>query len=832
MIKKSIIRLYKHRKYHMNVAIVIFVILLPQLFEALVHASEYSSGNSYEVLSVGERGIKVRVMPEVGAAKTEDYPVVQASSPLPPEFIPITPLDRIGFPNPYQPNTPSLPRAYEKINVVFSVDKKQVAAQGLKRDISHSKDDLKEEIEFIENNFEAHTSLSKRVLRWKEQEIVNPIMHPHQPQTENGTKTKLGLYFDGKEIKQAYIQSQKYFVTHDQKTFTYDVEDFFYEPYPSAHQGYEVIHQEFFPLTNETSSVGLYLSNRPPHEDEKIIDDMQQFVYCDGKQFYIPHIDQRIWKRENSKACFVIISFNRDSIIQLNPQAKFQYNTHSGLSNCHFQRGLYKKIAEHQGENQWRLELWSNISDGLRKGGRHTVLLEIPPYDQTWSIAFDLKKFREMLRDYSVKGRIRDIWGKLLPEWYTFTKVLNKKYIEPGSEKAEQYIQALAHFYMNALSCEAPEALNSENYLSSHKTERISLHTACYKGYKELVLYLLEQGEDVNQLDLVGGFSPLYFACLQGGIGIIKILVEKGVQRSLAAGTLTGVTLLHIACFSLDQPLAEYLFSIGEKEMRHPQWGGLLEIASSPMDLHFIHIPFYNSELEAARKQRNQENFIKFLIAQGARLEKGEDKTIIWAAKNGKIEILKCLVEKERAITGDLFFSAIHSNRPEIVEFFLNKDASPNLVDRHQYTALHEACSIGSYKIAKLLIERGAQVNATNESGNIPLFCVRAYAIDSCEIITLLVEKGSKIEAKNSLNQNILHKLAMDAYHAGKNKDAFLRYKKNIELFLNKGISLNEKDSKGHVPSETLDLYLDQRRHKYHKMLPILYKLFGKKLEH
>jgi ankyrin repeat protein len=65
------------------------------------------------------------------------------------------------------------------------------------------------------------------------------------------------------------------------------------------------------------------------------------------------------------------------------------------------------------------------------------------------------------------------------------------------------------------------------------------------------------------------------------------------------------------------------------------------------------------------------------------------------------------------------------------------------------YTPLHLALLCGRFELVKMLIERGADVNAKSDQEDLtPLHL--AIVIGNIESITLLIEKGANIEAKSS----------------------------------------------------------------------------------
>ena len=56
-----------------------------------------------------------------------------------------------------------------------------------------------------------------------------------------------------------------------------------------------------------------------------------------------------------------------------------------------------------------------------------------------------------------------------------------------------------------------------------------------------------------------------------------------------------------------------------------------------------------------------------------------------------------------------------------MVQYLLSKKANIHQKDKDGWTALHNACSRGFLPVARLLLERGAHVNAQNKMGHTPL---------------------------------------------------------------------------------------------------------------
>lgn len=103
-----------------------------------------------------------------------------------------------------------------------------------------------------------------------------------------------------------------------------------------------------------------------------------------------------------------------------------------------------------------------------------------------------------------------------------------------------------------------------------------------------------------------------------------------------------------------------------------------------------------------------------------------------------------CILGLIQAQTAEDFFHAIRAGDMESLRHLC---ASPvNVKDRLDMTPLHYAALYGNTESVRLLLERGADVNARNKSGATPLI----YGAYNFEKTRLLVEKGADVNAKST----------------------------------------------------------------------------------
>ncbi len=91
-----------------------------------------------------------------------------------------------------------------------------------------------------------------------------------------------------------------------------------------------------------------------------------------------------------------------------------------------------------------------------------------------------------------------------------------------------------------------------------------------------------------------------------------------------------------------------------------------------------------------------------------------------------------------------------------IIKYLIKKGADVNGTDtRMRTTALFGTCVLGTDKIAKLLIDLGANVNFVSKGGITPLHL--SAEVGSINVTKVLIQKGANVNAKDDTDSTPLH---------------------------------------------------------------------------
>lgn len=244
------------------------------------------------------------------------------------------------------------------------------------------------------------------------------------------------------------------------------------------------------------------------------------------------------------------------------------------------------------------------------------------------------------------------------------------------------------------------------------------LHWASYRDDLEAADRLIRSGANVNAANDLG-VTPLWTACENGSSAMVRRLLEAGANPNVAL--LNGETPLMVAARSGFAEIAEQLLAAGAStntratraqtalmwaaSRKHP--GVVKVLLAHGADVHARSETW--SQMMAVPPHGHREN--NRLIPHGGMT------ALLFAARSGDLASAKLLVAAganvndadASGITPAVF--AAHSGFTDLVEFFLDKGADPNLA-KAGFTALHAAIMHRDRNMAAALLSHGADPNA------------------------------------------------------------------------------------------------------------------------
>ncbi|XP_028314515.1 ankyrin repeat and KH domain-containing protein 1 isoform X2 [Gouania willdenowi] len=304
---------------------------------------------------------------------------------------------------------------------------------------------------------------------------------------------------------------------------------------------------------------------------------------------------------------------------------------------------------------------------------------------------------------------------------------------------------------------------------SNHDT---ALTLACAGGHEELVSVLIARGANIEHRDKKG-FTPLILAATAGHVGVVEVLLDKGGDIE-AQSERTKDTPLSLACSGGRQEVVELLLLRGaNKEHRNVSDYTPLSLAASGGYVNIIKI-LLNAGAEINSRTGSKLGIsplmlaamnghvpaVKLLLDMGsdinAQIETNRNTALTLACFQGRAEVVSLLLDRKanvehRAKTGlTPLMEAASGGYAEVGRVLLDKGADVNAppVPSSRDTALTIAADKGHYKFCELLINRSAHIDVRNKKGNTPLWL--AANGGHFDVVQLLVHATADVDAADN----------------------------------------------------------------------------------
>ena len=348
----------------------------------------------------------------------------------------------------------------------------------------------------------------------------------------------------------------------------------------------------------------------------------------------------------------------------------------------------------------------------------------------------------------------------------------------------------------------------------NNKSNRSALNVAvqgCGERYSMIVQILLQYGFTVHPED--ANDSKLLHAAVQKGyLTIVEELFKYGADDDNST-SIKDLMLLHVATKSKREEVAKLLMSYGADVNALDATGNTpIFYATQNADLKMIELLLAgkadvkdNPELLRTAVKQNCREIIEVLLEHGADVN-ARDATgntpILYATQNADLKIIELLLARKANVKDnpELLRTAVKQNCREIIEVLLEHGADVNASDKYGETALH--CTILNIhgdlsrscpdkdpninvkaEIAKLLLSRGANVNARTNAGISILHA--ASSNGNAKIVEALLEYNVDVNSTCRNDTTSLHFCATEGNEV------------ISKLLLDKGANVNAKQKDG-----------------------------------
>ena len=306
---------------------------------------------------------------------------------------------------------------------------------------------------------------------------------------------------------------------------------------------------------------------------------------------------------------------------------------------------------------------------------------------------------------------------------------------------------------------------------AKNESEQTPLHHAAVNGKTETADLLILKGTDVNAKDKYGR-TPVSRALLSegGGRRMVELLVSRGAK----------ISSLHLAAHRGDIDKVRDSLKEGINVDARDEAGQTpLYYAASAGQMHIA----------------------EFLISKGAEVDAKDkigDTPLYYAADAGWRNTAELLLNKGADVNArnqgreTPLHSAAWLGRGDVAKLLIAKGANIMAKDKWDYIPLHAAACSGLVEVTELLIAKGSDIDAKDEWAGTPLTYAAEWALGESGYTTvkLLIDRGADVNAACTFGCTILH-------HASS------RYKPQpdvVRLIIANGANVNARHNSGQTP--------------------------------
>ncbi|CAC5401594.1 unnamed protein product [Mytilus coruscus] len=265
--------------------------------------------------------------------------------------------------------------------------------------------------------------------------------------------------------------------------------------------------------------------------------------------------------------------------------------------------------------------------------------------------------------------------------------------------------------------------INNDNYHGISP-----LYIACQNNYIDVVKLLLDKKADINN-DNYHGISPLYIACQNNYIDVVKLLLDRKADINKCRDS--GASPLYIACHNNHIEVVKILLD------RKADINKCRDSGTSPLNIAC---------------QNNHIEVVEILLDRKADINKCRHSGVsplYIACHNNHIEVVEILLDRKADINKCVdsgvspLYIACHNNYIEVVKILLDRKADINKCEDSGVSPLNIACQNNHIEVVKILLDRKADINKCEDSGVSPLYI--ACQNNHIEVVKILLDRKADI---------------------------------------------------------------------------------------
>ncbi|XP_068697924.1 transient receptor potential cation channel subfamily A member 1 homolog [Montipora foliosa] len=347
---------------------------------------------------------------------------------------------------------------------------------------------------------------------------------------------------------------------------------------------------------------------------------------------------------------------------------------------------------------------------------------------------------------------------------------------------------------VNAVVAPLTMALSAESVAQGDANHSYGMQIPTEESSESLIVYLVEQGSDVNVRDNYG-MTPLHHAASKGNLtAVIELLQCKEIKVDELDAS--GSTPLHCAATEGVAEVVKALLDAGaDVRAKDSEKMTPIHFACSDGKIDTVKVLLQHVEnspcgfdVTEMLDDRNREgetalhaaveggylDVVQLCLQKGAKVRDRRGNLahpLHIAAINGHVEIAKCLTEHNAKIEARNIYheTPLHKaaayNKTRMVSFLLEKGADIECLDKDNNTPLLNAVRSGHSEVVKLLLTRGANLKAKNTQDKTAfLLAAEENRINTLKEI-LQHQDAKQLVDESDLNENTpLHIAAMNGH--------------------------------------------------------------------